>query len=53
LAETTAYKRASLQLGVPLNGIGIKIVQTNASSDTRIYALEADLQARERSRGLS
>jgi hypothetical protein len=53
LAETTGYTRAAVQLDTPLNGIGVKITQTNPSSDTRIYALEADIQPRERSRGLT
>lgn len=53
LAETNAYTRATVQLAIPVNGIGIKIAQSNPSSDTRLYALEADLQPRERSRGLT
>jgi hypothetical protein len=36
--------------GVVSEGIGLKVTQTNASSDTRLYALEADLRLRERSR---
>lgn len=39
-AETTAVDRVHRSMGVPGRGIALKIAQTNASSDTRLYQLE-------------
>lgn len=50
LQETLKYGRQALQLGVVVSGVAFKIAQTGASGDTRLYGLEADLLARERSR---
>jgi hypothetical protein len=50
LGETTAYQRTALQLDAALPGVGIKVAQLAASSDTRLYDLETDMQGRERSR---
>lgn len=50
LAESTDYTRARLPLRVPAHGIGLKIVQSNASSVSRLYDLEAEVHTRELSR---
>lgn len=50
LAETTAMTRARLPIRLPSHGLAFKVVQTNASSDTRGYVLEADVHTRESSR---
>jgi hypothetical protein len=50
LAETTAYTNMRLPLNVAAGGIGFKLAQTNASTDTRIAAILADVHAREPSR---
>jgi hypothetical protein len=50
LTETTQYQRTALPLDFAAPGIGLKIAQTNASSDTRLYAVELEATPRERSR---
>ena len=50
LAESTARTRNRLPLRFNAEGIGLKVAQTNASSDTRIYSIEADVHVREPSR---
>ena len=50
LPETTTYQRTMLQVDAAMPGIGIKVAQLAASSDTRLYELETDMQQRERSR---
>jgi hypothetical protein len=50
LAESTDMTRARIPLRFPAEGLGIKIAQTNASSATRLYAIEAEVHARELSR---
>lgn len=49
-AETTAYTRARRFLNVTAEGLGFKIVQTNASATTKIHGLSAELHPREASR---
>lgn len=43
-------ERRRLKLGRPASGVGLKIQQSNASGDTRIYAIEGDVGVREPSR---
>jgi hypothetical protein len=51
LTETTAMTRVRRSLGAaPTNGIAFKLAQSNASSDTRLYAIEADVHGQEGSR---
>ena len=50
LVETTTYQRSTMLLDASVRGLGLKVAQTNASSDTRLYDIESDLQPRERSR---
>lgn len=50
LAETTTDTRDQLYLRFPAQGLGLKFAQTNASSDTRIVAISADVHSREPSR---
>lgn len=51
LAETTDYKDpARLPLNFRSSGIAAKLAQTNASTDTRIYAIQADGHPQESSR---
>lgn len=50
LSESTDMTRARLPLRFPAEGLGVKIAQTNASSATRLYAIEAEVHARELSR---
>ena len=50
LAETTLYTRARRRLSFPAHGLGFKIAQTNASSVTKLWALEVDAHPREPSR---
>lgn len=51
LPETTGRDRKRRALGsVPAYGYAFKIAQANASSDTRLYALEADVGLHEASR---
>lgn len=50
LSETTAYVRRRVRLAKPSSGASIRIAQDAASSDTRIYAIEADVLTREASR---
>lgn len=50
LTETTNYFRARRPLRFPADAIAVKIQQQNASAETRIYDLEADLHERELSR---
>lgn len=49
-AETTAQTRARKPLRFSAEGIALKLAQSNASSDTRIYSFSIDLHAREQSR---
>jgi hypothetical protein len=49
--ETTSRDRKRRQISGPQShGMAFKIAQTNASSDSRIYALEAEVEAKEGSR---
>ncbi len=50
LSETTVMDRKRLAMRFSSSGVGFKVAQTNASADTRIYALEADVHGREQSR---
>lgn len=50
LGETTDRTYAKLNLNFASNGVGFKIVQTNASQDTRITKLSAVMHLREESR---
>lgn len=53
LAETTALTRvkrgfgASGRYGIQAQGLGLKIVKTNASSDARLYAIEGEVAGKE------
>ncbi|MBI3936418.1 MAG: hypothetical protein HY323_05530 [Betaproteobacteria bacterium] len=49
-AETTARTRKRVALPKAAYGVALKVAQTNASSDTRIYALEAEISPSEASR---
>lgn len=51
LGETTAMTRKRSPISRRAVGVGFKITQTNASSDTRIYALDLDGHMLEESRG--
>jgi hypothetical protein len=51
LAENTAHERERVPLRVKSEGVQLKIHQTNASAETRLYGLEADVMAQEPSRG--
>ncbi len=50
LLETTQKERERLVLNFPARGIAFKVAQTGTSSDTRIYSMEIDGQAREANR---
>jgi hypothetical protein len=50
LATTTAMRRAPVGIRKAALGVGLKITQTLASSDTRIYGVEAEGHPQERSR---
>lgn len=50
LAESSAQTRPRVPLRFNSEGVGFKVAQSNASSDTRIYALLADVHGRESSR---
>lgn len=50
LAETSAYERAKRKFSLPAHGLGLKLTQTNASSLTRIWGIEAELWGQEPSR---
>lgn len=50
LPETTARARKRVPVGKQSYGIAFKIAQSNASSDTRLYSLEAEVEGREGSR---
>jgi hypothetical protein len=50
LTETTEITKTALDVNDDGYGFAFKIAQTNASSDTRLYALAADLHPREGSR---
>lgn len=50
LDETTEYERVRLPLNFPAPGIGLKITQVGASSDTRLYTVELDARPRELAR---
>ena len=50
ITETTNKSRQKIPLRVSSDAVGLKLVQSNASSDTRIYALEAEVSRREGSR---
>jgi len=50
LAETTSWQSKPLRLDVRSEGMAFKIAQTNASSDTRFYSLEAEQMPMEQSR---
>jgi hypothetical protein len=51
LTETTARDRKRVAFGAaPTYGVAVKVAQTNASSDTRLYALETDAHLLEGSR---
>jgi hypothetical protein len=50
LAETADYFRARIPLRFPADGIAFKFAQSNASTDTRLYALQTDVHSREPSR---
>lgn len=47
MPESTQMKRDHRSLGFASEGVSFRIQQTNASSDTRIYAIEADVVPRE------
>jgi len=49
LAEHSGYQRSRFQLGFVQEGIGFKLTQL-AAGDARLYGIEADVHARERSR---
>lgn len=48
--ETTARTRDRAYMRFSAEGVGFKVAQTNASSDTRLYSLEVDTHGRESSR---
>lgn len=50
LSATTAYKRVRIPVRLPASGLTVKITQTSASADTRLYGLEADYAPVEGSR---
>lgn len=50
LAKTTEYTRQRRFLNKAANGMAFKFAQSGASSDTRIYELEAEVHSREQSR---
>ncbi|HEY5990917.1 MAG TPA: hypothetical protein VIV12_31655, partial [Streptosporangiaceae bacterium] len=50
LAETTNRGRKRISLRFQSDGLAFKTAQSNASSVTRIYAVQADVHAREQSR---
>lgn len=50
LTETTQYTRQALPLNLAAPGLSLKIAQTNASADTRLYDIELEAIPRERSR---
>ena len=50
LAETTDFARERRYVRLPAHGLGLKLTQANASSDTRIVAVAADVHTREDSR---
>lgn len=50
LAETTEFARKRVAINRTAQGMSFKIAQTNNSSATRIFDLEADVHAREPSR---
>lgn len=50
LPETTDHDYVRRNLRFPADGIGLKIQQTNASSETKLVALLADVHTREGSR---
>lgn len=50
LTETSEWTRVRRLINFPANGLAYKMVQSNASSDTRIYAVEAEYAGREGSR---
>lgn len=50
LAETSAYKRSRIPVNLAVGGIGFKVTQTNASSDTYLYGLELEGHSQEKSR---
>ena len=47
LAETTTRTRARLPLNQTKYGVALKVAQSNASSDTRLYGIEADVSLQE------
>lgn len=47
--ETTAEKRMRILANHPSNGLAYKLTQNNPSSDTRLYAVEAEYAGREAS----
>lgn len=50
LAETTNYQRALIREAARGEGVAIKIAQTHASANTRLYDLEAQVYAEEQSK---
>lgn len=48
--ETTAKTRKRNRMGFASDGVAFKLAQSNASSDTYLYRLEADVHGREGSR---
>jgi hypothetical protein len=50
LGTTTGYMRMRIPVRLPANGLTVRIAQTNASADTRLYGLEADYAPVEGSR---
>lgn len=48
--ETSAKQRDRAYMRFSADGVGFKVAQTGASSDTRIYGLQADVHGREPSR---
>jgi hypothetical protein len=50
LAETTELKRARIEVNKKSEGIALKLTRANAASDFRLYGIDADVMAMERSR---
>lgn len=48
--ETTAISKVHFPLNLPAYGLGFKVAQSNASSDTRLYGFDIHAQGRESSR---
>lgn len=50
LTETTVYTRSRIPMGFSSSGCGLKVEQSNASSTSALYRLEAEIIQKEQSR---